>query len=217
MWDKTNYSAQVAQLKQAGLNPGLLYGMGGAGGATTGPGGMPMPTTAQAEGGSALAAAGSHFDILTKRAQLDLMEAQADNLRADSENKRDVDRKKKEAETQNLLQEYDNLREDWEYKRALTTYQKLLNWQLEATNEDRIDEIKYNARSAGEALKKLEMENKIKSVTLKAEISKVQHEVKALLAEAVKRGLKVTDLKGLKEELQVNNANYQGQEPKGVA
>ena len=43
------------------------------------------------------------------------------------------------------------------------------------------------------------------------------HEVKALLAEAVKRGLKVTGLKGLKEELQANNANYQGHEPKGVA
>ena len=43
------------------------------------------------------------------------------------------------------------------------------------------------------------------------------HEIKALLAEAVKRGLKVVDLKGLKEELQANNANYQGHEPKGVA
>ena len=43
------------------------------------------------------------------------------------------------------------------------------------------------------------------------------HEVKALLAEAVKRGLKVTDLKGLKEELQANKSNHQGQEPKGVA
>ena len=42
------------------------------------------------------------------------------------------------------------------------------------------------------------------------------HEVKALLAEAVKRGLKVADLKGLKEELQANNADYQGQDPKGV-
>ena len=41
------------------------------------------------------------------------------------------------------------------------------------------------------------------------------HEIKALLAEATKRGLKVTDLKGLKEELQANNANYQS--PKGVA
>ena len=43
------------------------------------------------------------------------------------------------------------------------------------------------------------------------------HEVKALLAEAVKRGLKVTDLKGLREELQANKSNYQGHEPKGVA
>ena len=43
------------------------------------------------------------------------------------------------------------------------------------------------------------------------------HETKALLAEAIKRNLKVTDLRGLKEELQANKSNYQGQEPKGVA
>ena len=32
MWKDTNYSAQVEQLKKAGLNPGLLYGMSGGGG-----------------------------------------------------------------------------------------------------------------------------------------------------------------------------------------
>jgi len=36
MWLKTNYGAQVDQLKQAGLNPGLMYGMSGGGGVTTG-------------------------------------------------------------------------------------------------------------------------------------------------------------------------------------
>jgi len=35
-WEKTNYPAQVAMLKEAGLNPALLYGKGGGGGATTG-------------------------------------------------------------------------------------------------------------------------------------------------------------------------------------
>ena len=35
LWDKTNYSAQVEQMKKAGINPALLYGKGGAGGATT--------------------------------------------------------------------------------------------------------------------------------------------------------------------------------------
>lgn len=36
MWEKTNYSAQMEQLQKAGLNPGLIYGMGGAGGGTMG-------------------------------------------------------------------------------------------------------------------------------------------------------------------------------------
>ena len=35
-WDKTNYKAQVEQMRRAGLNPALLYGKGGGMGATTG-------------------------------------------------------------------------------------------------------------------------------------------------------------------------------------
>lgn len=36
MWLRTNYNAQKQQLKEAGLNPGLMYGMSGGGGTTTG-------------------------------------------------------------------------------------------------------------------------------------------------------------------------------------
>lgn len=36
MWRNTNYPAQVAMLKEAGLNPGLLYAKGGPGGTTGG-------------------------------------------------------------------------------------------------------------------------------------------------------------------------------------
>ena len=36
MWNKTNYGAQLQHMKDAGLNPALMYGMGGGGGATTG-------------------------------------------------------------------------------------------------------------------------------------------------------------------------------------
>lgn len=35
MWEATNYSAQVEQMKKAGLNVGLMYGKGGAGAAST--------------------------------------------------------------------------------------------------------------------------------------------------------------------------------------
>lgn len=44
LWNKTNYPAQVKKLKEAGLNPALLYGKGGGGGATVGAG---MPSTGQ--------------------------------------------------------------------------------------------------------------------------------------------------------------------------
>ena len=37
MWNKTNYGAQMKHLQAAGLNPGLIYGMKGGGGVTTGP------------------------------------------------------------------------------------------------------------------------------------------------------------------------------------
>ena len=35
MWDYTNYENQVKHLGAAGLNPALLYGQGGGGGAST--------------------------------------------------------------------------------------------------------------------------------------------------------------------------------------
>ena len=38
MWEYTNYENQVKHLKEAGLNPALLYGKGGAGGSTAGAG-----------------------------------------------------------------------------------------------------------------------------------------------------------------------------------
>ena len=36
MWDETNYGAQVAHMKKAGLSVGLMYGKGGGSGTTTG-------------------------------------------------------------------------------------------------------------------------------------------------------------------------------------
>lgn len=47
MWNKTNFPEQVAKLKEAGLNPALLYGKQGAGGVTTG-----SQTGGSAQGGN---------------------------------------------------------------------------------------------------------------------------------------------------------------------
>lgn len=73
LWNKTNYGAQMEHLKAAGLNPGLLYGMGGAGGATTGSGGG-MPSNQSNAG----------LDIMGA-AQMQLIRAQAEKLEAETE------------------------------------------------------------------------------------------------------------------------------------
>lgn len=78
MWNKTNYGAQLGHMKDAGLNPALMYGMSGGGGATTGSQG----------GGSA--PGGSQ----PRQMDLQLIKAQKENVEADTE--------KKSAETDNI-------------------------------------------------------------------------------------------------------------------
>lgn len=79
MWDKTNYTAQRDQLKKAGLNIGLLYGMGGGGSATT------HTPTGNVEGGKAPAGGGEIGMGLQLGMQKALQEAQIENIKANTE------------------------------------------------------------------------------------------------------------------------------------
>ena len=72
----------------AGLNPALMYGMGGSGGATTG------ANTGQVSGGTAHNVLAGQFGI-EQGLQLALLKAQKDNIEADTRNK-NVDAENKE-------------------------------------------------------------------------------------------------------------------------
>lgn len=90
MWNYTNYENQVAHMKAAGLNPALLYGNGGGGGATAA-GGTAMPgqgTPGSAPGGAGPQAIKSQIIEGTGMGiQLGLMNAQKRNLEADAAKK----------------------------------------------------------------------------------------------------------------------------------
>lgn len=88
MWKATNYSAQMAELKQAGLNPGLLYGMGGAGGATTGGGGGSVAGAAAPQGGGEI---GMSLQLGLMAAQKRVLETQADKNEAEATKTAGVD------------------------------------------------------------------------------------------------------------------------------
>lgn len=125
MWEKTNYSAQKEQLKKAGLNPGLMYGMSGGGGATT--------NAAQAQGVSGGANSGSGnimaMALGTQKMyqEAKLLEAQVKNIEADTKNKEsqnpnieaDTDIKVLQAEGQvfeNMIKKYTGLESSQQYK-----------------------------------------------------------------------------------------------------
>lgn len=78
MWEATNYAAQKAQMKAAGLSPGLMYGMGGAGGATVGGG------AAHTGGGQAPAGGGEIMGLQLMGAQKKLIEAQTKKTEAET-------------------------------------------------------------------------------------------------------------------------------------
>lgn len=78
MWEKTGYGPTVEMMKKAGLNPGLLYGMAGAGGQTAQQptASAPMPSTPNNMGMA-----------MQSMAQLALVKAQKENIEADTANK----------------------------------------------------------------------------------------------------------------------------------
>lgn len=106
MWKNTSYPAQMEQLRLAGLNPGLIYGMSGGGGQTTGSGSGGNVTGGQAPtgGGEAqqlMQGMGMNFGLM--EAQRRVLETQADKNQADADKTRGVDTANVQADTENKI------------------------------------------------------------------------------------------------------------------
>lgn len=100
MWKDTNYSAQVAELEKAGLNPALLYGMSGGGGTTTGSGSASVSQGhAPVGGGEAMQMMGMGLQMKMTQAQTDLLHAQAEKAKVEAEKLAGVDSENVKADT----------------------------------------------------------------------------------------------------------------------
>lgn len=105
MWRDTGPTGQMEQLKLAGLNPGLIYGMGGAGGQTA------NVNTGSVQG--AVAPQGGHevMDMLgmgLMNAQVQNIKAQTEKTQAETKKLETVDTTKTETEIQSLNQGISN-------------------------------------------------------------------------------------------------------------
>lgn len=161
MWEDTNYKAQVQQLKKAGLNPGLIYGMGGAGGTTAGaaPGSV-TGGTAPVGGGEIQDMFGYGMQAGVQQAQKEVLETQADKNKAEADKIRGVDTK--EAEGRIGILEVD---------KTLKEIEATVN---QATKEDVIDKISFDTRKAMKELEIATVESGIARETIDEKIKIIE-------------------------------------------
>jgi len=85
MWKDTSYGAQREEMEKAGINPGLMYGMSGGGGQTTGHGGAATNAAKAPAGGNEI------MGMQLMGAQKALLEAQTEKTKAETTKTAGVD------------------------------------------------------------------------------------------------------------------------------
>ena len=165
MWNKTNYGAQMEHLKAAGLNPGLIYGMSGGGGTTTG-----SASAGGVSGGSAAGSAGEAMQGMglglqagLMQAQKRLMEAQATKAEAEATKTAGVDTQNTIADTE--LKVLNQVIQDFAGKEAKDMYERVKapNRAIEAKTYQ--DEMEARQGVAG-TIYELWQEGKLKEKSL---------------------------------------------------
>lgn len=152
MWKKTGPVGQMEQLRKAGLNPGLIYGMGGAGGATASVTPGNVSGADAPKGGSEIPAM---IGLQLQGAQLQLLNAQKANIEADTA-KKQAEVPKTQTETASLAQGIENQKASQKLT-EIDTKLKQLQFNFEnASLSDRLDIIAQEARrTTGEATRAL--------------------------------------------------------------
>ena len=109
MWNYTNFENQMKHIKEAGLSPGLIYGMGGQGGSTQGAGaanGVGLPQDQSV--GMGLRAQEIGIEMANALSQIKLNESQANKNEAEADKIKGVDTEAQQATIDNLIAQTSN-------------------------------------------------------------------------------------------------------------
>ena len=174
-WDYTNYENQVKHMQKAGLNVGLMYGMGGGGGSSMGSGGGGSAAGGQAPQNNMAQIMGIMQQSKVAESQANLNDAQANKLKSETPTSGNLGESAlagQSAETNKKLMETESIKLDNAFKsgnintaleqaETILTQEKLKNDNL--VQQNKIDSAEAKNR---EQLLKLEiigkgLENKL--------------------------------------------------------
>lgn len=169
MWEDTNYGPQKEQMKKANLNPALMYGMGGSGGAST----------SSAPGNVGAPAMNDHTGM---GIQLALLTAQKQNIEADTKlketeaaKKAGIDTTVGAAQAASLMQGIDNQRAQELLTKAQTRIAEAGAEVAEGSIWEQIGTITYEMRKVQEEANQLVTSNAVDRATMNSKITILQN------------------------------------------
>lgn len=199
MWNYTNFENQMKHIKEAGLSPGLIYGMGGQGGSTQGAGaasGVGLPQDQSV--GMGLRAQEIGVEMANALSQIKLNESQANKNEAEANKIKGVDTEAQQATIDNLVAQTSNEK----IKRGLILGQirvadaeEELKRNTADWTKEKAEETRWNVKSLQKGIDKLtkeidgvELDNDLKRRTIDNKVKESALTLQNLMSEILLKG-----------------------------
>lgn len=184
MYEYTGYGSRVRQMKEAGLNPALMYGQGGGQGGTTvsstpmSISGQSAPNTAEFDRNT-ISVMGMGLQMAKLRSEIAVNESIAKKQNAEAELTSGAQTEKISTETKNL----NTTREGQELTNAKI---KMENMIMSATTPSQIDQITNLSKITSENLTIVKNNKKISNETVDTAINQAKATYEKTLSETLK-------------------------------
>lgn len=192
MWEKTNYAAQIEQMKKANLSPALMYGQTGAGGGTVSGAqgqGTSQPTDRSIE--MKLKGQEMGLQLANLASQIKLNESQANKNNAEANKTAGVDTELAKTSIENLISQTKNEKDrnaliwaDKRFKEAAADMQEASAKLASGQNAKIGHEINLIERSLDKMdldMKGIELDNELKRRVMESKVKEAEMSVKALM------------------------------------
>lgn len=189
LWDYTNYENQKKHMKAAGLNPALMYGMGGGGGVSSSGAqgqGVTQPTDRSIEMG--IQRQGMGLQLANLASQVELNKSQANKNNAEAEKTKGIDTELQKASMENIIAQTSNEK----IKKGLIYADTRFKDAMEEFTRGKVEETGWNVKNlmkslelADKTIESTDLDNELKSRTMESNVKQAEETLKNTMADTI--------------------------------